>query len=60
MKFGNLLHSTAYEPWRFYYLDYDRLKSLLKEAVLKKGQLDEYDERQFVETLDGELEKVKI
>lgn len=58
MKFGNLLNSKLYKEWKFYYIDYDRLKGILKETVQKKGDLDQYDEQVFVEILDNELQKV--
>ena len=66
MKFGNLLNSKAYKEWKFYYLDYDHLKEMVKDIVLKTGKQDldlplQYEEeRLFVEALDCELQKVKL
>jgi SPX domain protein involved in polyphosphate accumulation len=60
MKFGNWLNSKLYTEWKFYYIDYDKLKCMLKEVASRKGDLDEYDERDFVSALDKELLKVKI
>jgi SPX domain protein involved in polyphosphate accumulation len=47
-----------YQEWRFYYLDYDLLKRLLKEKTLGKD-FTEYDEASFVETFDKEIQKVR-
>lgn len=58
MKFGNWLNSRLFAEWKFYYIDYDHLKAILKDAVAKKGDLDQYDEQVFVESLDKELKKV--
>lgn len=58
MKFGSLFVSKMYQEWRFYYLDYDLLKRLLKEKTLGK-EFTEYDEASFVETFDKEIQKVR-
>lgn len=57
MKFGSLFATKLYQDWRFYYLDYDHLKRLLKEKTMDK-EFNEYDEAAFVELLDNEIEKV--
>ncbi|CAI8498916.1 unnamed protein product [Pichia kudriavzevii] len=62
MLFGVKLQNEMYAPWREYYIDYDRLKRLLKENLI--SQLDsnstwnERDEATFAEALDKNLEKV--
>lgn len=57
MKFGQQLKEALYEPWRFYYLDYDSLKRQIK--LNAQGQhLTEGTEAQFVEQLERELDKV--
>ncbi|KAI0241773.1 hypothetical protein L0F63_004786 [Massospora cicadina] len=57
MKFGQQLKEALYEPWRFYYLDYDSLKRQIK--FNGQGQhLTEGGEAQFVEQLEKELDKV--
>ncbi len=43
--------------WRFYYLDYDLLKRVIKERTTGK-EFTEYDEASFVETFDKEIQKV--
>ncbi|CAO3596406.1 unnamed protein product [Absidia cylindrospora] len=57
MKFGELLSSEVFVPWRLSYIQYDVLK-----VELKTRQQDhtwtEQDENDFVELLDNELEKV--
>ncbi|KAG0678526.1 Phosphate metabolism transcription protein [Pichia californica] len=65
MLFGVKLQNEIYSPWEKFYIDYDKLKRLLKENVI--NHLDsndghsgwsEKDEALFAETLDKELEKV--
>ncbi|CCE62704.1 hypothetical protein TPHA_0D00600 [Tetrapisispora phaffii CBS 4417] len=73
MLFGMKLATGIYEPWKEYYLDYDKLKELLKESEFSnttdkhnsntfsgnsKLVWSDDDESRFVELLDGELEKV--
>ncbi|KAJ1952302.1 vacuolar transporter chaperone, partial [Dispira parvispora] len=58
MKFGQQLKESLFPDWRFYYIDYDRLKRYIK-AHIDKG-FNENDERTFVEMLERELEKVKV
>ncbi|ORY05427.1 SPX-domain-containing protein [Basidiobolus meristosporus CBS 931.73] len=55
MKFGSQLQEILYPEWRFYYLDYDGLKRMLKERL---NDFTEKDEAKFVEFLEKELEKV--
>lgn len=31
MKFGEYLHSNKVEEWKDFYLDYDKLKDMIKE-----------------------------
>lgn len=57
MKFGQQLKESLYEPWRFYYLDYDSLKLQIKSNG-QGQQLSEGGEAQFVEQLEKELDKV--
>ncbi|SCU78649.1 LADA_0A06700g1_1 [Lachancea dasiensis] len=70
MLFGVKLANQIYPPWKDSYMDYEKLKKLLKESVI--GQADitgrksnrrndtwsEKDESEFVSALDAELEKV--
>ena len=70
MRFGRTLRASVYEPWRSSYLDYGKLKQLLRENDLDDGDssssLDyqsrkwtEEDESAFVdELLNVQLEKV--
>ncbi|KAJ9071295.1 hypothetical protein DSO57_1038318 [Entomophthora muscae] len=56
MKFGTQLNGSLYSEWRFYYVDYDGLKRLIKP---KQGcSFKEEDESKFVEFLQKDLEKV--
>lgn len=57
MKFGQQLKEAFFEPWRFYYLDYDSLKRQIKKAG-QGPKASESEEAQFVEQLERELEKV--
>ncbi|KAJ1984672.1 hypothetical protein H4R34_000506 [Dimargaris verticillata] len=56
MKFGQQLRDSMFPDWRFYYVDYARLKKFIK-ARMESG-FTESDERSFVEMLERELEKV--
>ncbi|KAJ1971002.1 hypothetical protein H4R35_005527 [Dimargaris xerosporica] len=56
MKFGQQLQDSMFPDWRFYYVDYARLKKFIK-ARMESG-FTENDERSFVEMLERELEKV--
>ncbi|GAV49932.1 hypothetical protein ZYGR_0S00650 [Zygosaccharomyces rouxii] len=68
MLFGVKLANDIYPPWKSSYLDYERLKKLLKEALISDKSAgatargddpwSENDESRFVEALDKELEKV--
>lgn len=70
MRFGKTLRNSIYEPWRSQYLDYAKLKRLLREDELHDGdaasnsddqarQWTEEDESVFVEELlNVQLEKV--
>lgn len=71
MLFGVKLANDVYPPWKDSYIDYERLKKLLKEGVIRdrsngaraKSEDSDFawndnDESRFVEALDKELEKV--
>ncbi|OCK85293.1 SPX-domain-containing protein [Lepidopterella palustris CBS 459.81] len=65
MRFGSTLRKAIYPPWKDHYVDYDKLKKLLKESD-DGSPVDEDDERwtaedesEFVdELLNVQLEKV--
>ncbi|KAF2733999.1 SPX-domain-containing protein [Polyplosphaeria fusca] len=61
MRFGSLLRKSTYPPWKEYYVDYDKLKKLLKESDVDEDEdvwTDE-DESRFVdELMNTQLEKV--
>jgi SPX domain protein involved in polyphosphate accumulation len=56
MKFGQSLSNALNPDWKFYYLDYDRLKLLLK--VEKGNSFNETNEESFIHLLETELEKI--
>jgi SPX domain protein involved in polyphosphate accumulation len=56
MKFGKYLQENVYPEWRFYYIDYDGLKRILKERRVGES-FAEKDEAHFVESLDKEMQK---
>ncbi|SCU98006.1 LAMI_0F12530g1_1 [Lachancea mirantina] len=70
MLFGVKLANEIHPPWKDSYIDYERLKKLLKESVIDNRNLSkksskakdygwsETDESEFVSVLDSELEKV--
>lgn len=65
MKFGRTLRKSIYPPWKAKYIDYDKLKTLLKETDgntendKDEEEWTEEDEGAFVEELvNVQLEKV--
>jgi SPX domain protein involved in polyphosphate accumulation len=68
MRFGRTLKNTIYPPWKDQYIDYDKLKKLLREEPSASGSTNsneeeddwtEEDEQAFVEELiNVQLEKV--
>lgn len=58
MLFDNKLQREIYGPWKDYYINYIKLKKLLKEGVILKDAWTEKDEQNFVAALDSDLEKV--
>lgn len=72
MRFGRTLRRSIYEPWKSYYIEYDKLKQLLREGddsdnessakpprSARNGQWTDEDEGAFVEELiNVQLEKV--
>ncbi|KAH3680774.1 hypothetical protein WICMUC_000125 [Wickerhamomyces mucosus] len=58
MLFGVRLANEIYPPWKDNYINYERLKKLLKESAIDDQKYNDYDENQFVTQLDEELKKV--
>ncbi|KAF2084679.1 SPX-domain-containing protein [Saccharata proteae CBS 121410] len=66
MRFGRTLQRSVYRPWRDDYIDYDKLKQLLREGGSDQGSEEdvdddwsEEDEGRFVDELvNVQLEKV--
>ncbi|KAI9216153.1 hypothetical protein BC828DRAFT_18026, partial [Blastocladiella britannica] len=58
MKFGAHLQSLQYSEWRFYYLDYDALKKQVKQMAAAGASCPEPLEKEFIDILDKELQKV--
>lgn len=67
MRFGKTLKNTVYPPWKGKYIDYTKLKTLLREHDVTgedasdsdEGQWTEQDEESFVqELLNVQMDKV--
>lgn len=58
MKFGETLKQKIKTEWKFYYIDYDGLKKLIKERTSAKDFFEESDEANFVDHLESEMQKV--
>lgn len=59
MRFGRTLQNSAYAPWKSEYIDYRKLKKLLREDEKDGEGWTEEDEGTFVEELvNVQLEKV--
>lgn len=52
------VQTDIYSEWRDYYLDYNKLKKFLKEGTLY-STWDAQREKQFLELLENELEKIQ-
>lgn len=58
MKFGEELRSSIISEYKWYYIDYDDLKTELKQPSGSNGEWVEDDERRFLSKLESVLEKV--
>ena len=58
MKFGSQLKAHLAPHWKYHFVDYDRLKALLKSKSHER-EFTEQDEAQFVKLLNAELDKVR-
>ncbi|KAG2181398.1 hypothetical protein INT43_008981 [Umbelopsis isabellina] len=58
MKFGEHLRKQRLPQWRFFYLDYDGLKAVLKDGSSQEAEWTSKDDQQFVDRLITELDKV--
>lgn len=60
MRFGKTLAASLYPPWKDYYIDYARLKTLLREKdTSPQREWTEQDEEDFVhELINVQLDKV--
>lgn len=58
MKFGETLKQKIKPEWKFYYMDYDGLKRLIKDRTSTGGFFEESDEASFVDHLEREMQKV--
>lgn len=59
MRFGKTLHSSAYDAWKDKYLDYGKLKSMLREDDYEDVSWTDDDETKFSdEIFNVQLEKV--
>lgn len=58
MKFGSSFKESIVPEWKFYYMDYDDLKRMIKERTTSGSFFEEGDEAAFVAKLESELQKV--
>eukprot|EP00128_Syssomonas_multiformis_P018009 Colp12_sorted_trinity150504_noHs@24611 len=64
VKFGKALQASYTDKWRFYYIDYDRLKAFLKARCARMAKVEDgrqytaEDETLFVQMLEEEFSKV--
>lgn len=59
MKFGETLKNSLREDWEEHYIDYGKLKKLLREKETEPSDWTEQDESKFVEELvNVQIEKV--
>ncbi|KAG6851140.1 hypothetical protein H0H93_001020 [Arthromyces matolae] len=57
MKFGTKIKTSLYAEWRPNYLDYTKLKRVLKDRIQEDGWSEIY-EKQFTTMLEDELDKI--
>lgn len=60
MTFADYFKSSIYPEWRFYYVDYERLRGLIRDKTAQEagGLYEETDEARFIEELESEMQKV--
>lgn len=59
MRFGKTLRNSQYAPWKDQYVDYSKLKELLREEADDDRAWNEEDENKFCdEILNAQLDKV--
>jgi SPX domain protein involved in polyphosphate accumulation len=58
MKFGRSFQEAIISEWRFYYMDYNGMKQMIKERTSEGSFFAEVDEAAFVERLEAEMQKV--
>jgi SPX domain protein involved in polyphosphate accumulation len=59
MRFGKKLRNSVYEPWKEQYIDYGKLKSLLRDDIKDDNTWTNADEQKFSEEiLNTQLKKV--
>lgn len=55
-RFGHQLRTSLIKDWEWHYIDYDRLKDLLRPS--SKSEWSDNDEQRFLKELESELDKV--
>ena len=58
MTFADYFRSSVYPEWRFYYVDYERLRELINDGYSNGRQFEESDEAHFIEQIESEMQKV--
>lgn len=58
MKFGEQLKQSLIKDYYYCYIDYDGLKEALYKGIAKGAEWDDEKEKNFLQQLEGELDKV--
>lgn len=58
MSFSEYFNSNIKSEWRFYYVDYDKLREQIKPKSYSSKELEELNEAKFIEEVESELQKV--
>lgn len=58
MTFLEYFQANIKSEWRFYYVDYEKLRDLIKPKSYSSKEFEEINEARFIEEVESELQKV--
>ena len=59
MNFAEYFKSNIEPEWRFYYVDYEKLREQIKPRSYSSKEFEELSEAKFIEEVETELQKVR-
>ena len=58
MTFAENYREAWYPEWKFYYVDYEKLRDMINKKTIGEKKFEEADEAHFIEELESEMQKV--